>query len=140
MGKKTIYLEDAINALHNEIVKRRISEDVNDDGSLDEFDTESILRRLQPAQPDNQIHLCDSCGYSYPECPSESNDVIFGNGNGNDNICACGKYKPSAQKKGYTKADYIMALHKEYGCSLARAEEAHQKSLEYLRNTSMIKG
>lgn len=47
---------------------------------------------------------------------------------------------PSAQKKGYTKADYIMALHKEYGCSLARAEEAHQKSLEYLRNTSMIKG
>lgn len=47
---------------------------------------------------------------------------------------------PSAQKKGYTKADYIMALHKEYGCSLARAEEAHQKALEYLRNTSMIKG
>ena len=32
---------------------------------------------------------------------------------------------PSAQKKGYTKADYIMALHKEYGCSLTRAEEAH---------------
>ena len=98
------------------------------------------LRNMPPSQPDNQIHLCDSCGYSYPECPSESNDVIFGNGNGNDNICACGKYKPSAQKKGYTKADYIMALHKEYGCSLARAEEAHQKSLEYLRNTSMIKG
>ena len=47
---------------------------------------------------------------------------------------------PPAQKKGYTKADYIMALHKEYGCSLARAEEAHQKALEYLRNTSMMKG
>ena len=46
----------------------------------------------------------------------------------------------SAQKKGYTKADYIMALHKEYGCSLARAEDAHQKALEYLRNTSMMKG
>ena len=54
MSKKTIYLEDAINALHNEIVKRRISEDVNDDGSLDEFDTESILRRLPPAQPEPQ--------------------------------------------------------------------------------------
>ena len=52
MSKKTIYLEDAINALHKEIVKRRISEDVNDDGVLEEFDTESILRRLQPAQPD----------------------------------------------------------------------------------------
>lgn len=47
---------------------------------------------------------------------------------------------PPAQKKEYTKADYIMALHKEYGCSLARAEEAHRKALEYLRNTSMIKG
>ena len=52
MSKKTIYLEDAINALHTEIVKRRISEDVNDDGSLDEFDTESILRRLPSARPD----------------------------------------------------------------------------------------
>lgn len=50
------------------------------------------------------------------------------------------KALPSAQKKGYTKADYIMALHKEYGCSLARAEKAHQKALEYLRNTSMMKG
>ena len=47
---------------------------------------------------------------------------------------------PSAQKNGYTKDDYIMALHKEYGCSLARAEEAHQKALEYLQNTSMMKG
>ena len=46
----------------------------------------------------------------------------------------------SAQKKGYTKADYIMALHNEYGCSVARAEEAHQKALKYLRNTSMMKG
>lgn len=55
------------------------------------------VEELPSAQPDNQIHLCDSFGYSYPECPSESNDVIFGNGKGNDNICACGKYKPSAQ-------------------------------------------
>lgn len=47
---------------------------------------------------------------------------------------------PSAQKKEYKKADYIMALHNEYGCNLARAEEAHQKALEYLRNTSMMKG
>lgn len=51
------------------------------------------------------------------------------------------KQMPSAQpEKLYTKADYIMALHKEYGCSLARAEKAHQKALEYLRNTSMMKG
>jgi len=48
-------------------------------------------------QPDNQVHLCDSCSYTYPECPSVYADVIFGNGIGNDNICACSKYLPSAQ-------------------------------------------
>lgn len=49
-------------------------------------------------------------------------------------------FMSSTQKKGYTKADYIMALHKEYGCSLVKAEEAHQRALEYLRNTSKMKG
>lgn len=44
-----------------------------------------------------QINLCDSCDYSYPDCPSKNDDVIFGNGIGNDNICVCNKYKPSAQ-------------------------------------------
>lgn len=48
---------------------------------------------------------------------------------------------PSAQpEKLYTKADYIMALHKEYGCSLTRAEEAHNKALEYLQDKMMMKG
>ena len=55
------------------------------------------IKQLPSAQPDNQIHLCDSCDYSYPDCPSKNDDVIFGNGIGNDNICACNKYKPSAQ-------------------------------------------
>ena len=55
------------------------------------------LSDLPPAQPDIQTHLCDSCKYSYPDCPSESNDVLFGNGKGKDNICACNKYLPSAQ-------------------------------------------
>ena len=41
----------AIDALHNEIVRRRIDEDTNDDGALDEFDTEAILRRLPSEQP-----------------------------------------------------------------------------------------
>lgn len=43
-------------------------------------------------------------------------------------------------KKEYTKADYIMALHKEYGCDLTRAEKAHNKALEYLRDTAILKG
>ena len=55
------------------------------------------IQKLSPAQPDNQINLCNSCNYSYPDCPSKNDDVIFGNGIGNDNICACNKYKPHAQ-------------------------------------------
>ena len=48
---------------------------------------------------------------------------------------------PSAEPvKAYTKADYIMALHKEYGCALARAEEAHNKALEHLRSKARMKG
>lgn len=49
------------------------------------------------------------------------------------------KALPSVQL-GYTKADYIMALHKEYGCTLIKAEEAHNKALEFLRNEAMMKG
>jgi hypothetical protein len=47
---------------------------------------------------------------------------------------------PPAETKGYTKAEYIMALHKEYGVDFARAEEAHSRALEYLRSTAMMKG
>ena len=46
----------------------------------------------------NQIHLCDSCKYNYPNCPSENEDVLFGNGVGNDNICCCAKYFVSADR------------------------------------------
>ena len=42
--------------------------------------------------------------------------------------------------KAYTKADYIMALHKEYGCTLTMAEEAHNKALEHLRSKARMKG
>ena len=47
---------------------------------------------------------------------------------------------PSAELKAYTKADYIMALHKEYGCTLTMAEEAHNKALEHLRSKAKMKG
>lgn len=45
----------------------------------------------------NEVNLCDSCKHTYPECPSIISDVIFGNGTGNDNICACAKYIPFTQ-------------------------------------------
>ena len=56
-----------------------------------------LIAELPSAQPENQVHLCDSCRHVFPECPSEEDDVIYGNGKGNDNICACNKYEPSAQ-------------------------------------------
>lgn len=55
------------------------------------------IEQLPSAQLENQVHLCDSCRHVFPECPSEEDDVIFGNGKGNDNICACNKYEQSAQ-------------------------------------------
>lgn len=58
------------------------------------------INELPSAQPDNQVHLCDSCKHTYPDCPSQNDDVIFGNGNGDDNICACAKYAPSTQPDG----------------------------------------
>lgn len=67
------------------------------DGYQDKMDLIDMVKKIPPGRPDNQVHLCDSCKYDYPNCPSESDDVIFGNGIGNDNICACNKYKPSSQ-------------------------------------------
>ena len=50
-------------------------------------------------------------------------------------------FLPSAEPvKAYTKADYIMALHKEYGCTLTMAEEAHNRGLEHLRSKARMKG
>lgn len=46
----TISRQAAIKALNTEIIKRRLLDDVND-GMLDEFDTESILKALPSAQP-----------------------------------------------------------------------------------------
>ena len=46
----------------------------------------------------NEVNLCDSCIYDYPECPCEANDVLFGDGKGHDNICCCNKYKPITRK------------------------------------------
>lgn len=61
--------------------------------------TVGVLLRLPSAQPDNQTHLCNSCKYCYPDCPSKNDDVIFGNGVGNDNICACKWYDVQSKQK-----------------------------------------
>lgn len=45
------------------------------------------------------MELCDFCKYSYPECPAEGSDVIFGNGIGHDNVCACAKFEIKPERK-----------------------------------------
>lgn len=88
-----IYVRGYINEIRKDTVIVR-----NDSGYFGTIPSEVITGELPSAQPDNQVNLCDSCTYQYPDCPSKPDDVIFGNGKGNDNICACNKYRPiSAQ-------------------------------------------
>lgn len=47
---------------------------------------------------DNQVHLCKSCKNAFPKCFAQADDVIFGSGVGNDNICACSKYEPLMER------------------------------------------
>lgn len=47
----------------------------------------------------NHVNLCDSCKKLMPECEASYDDVIYGDGVGNDNICACNKYQPVARRK-----------------------------------------
>ena len=79
--------QDAIEALEQRL----------EDDYLDGCELLKYIEDLPPAEPDNQVHLCGFCKYGYPECPAEMSDVIFGNGIGHDNVCACAKYVPSAE-------------------------------------------
>ena len=42
----------------------------------------------------NAVHLCESCKNEYPECDGAIDNIMFGDGVGNDNICCCASYKP----------------------------------------------
>lgn len=96
--------------------------------------TEFVEDCLSPAQP--EIVRCDQCRYA----------EVADKEDGQDENCQelaerALSHLPSAESvKAYTKTDYIMALHKEYGCTLTMAEEAHNKALEYLRSKARMKG
>lgn len=58
--------QGAIDALNKEIIKRRLLDDVND-GMLDEFDTEAILKNLPSAQQEQKKGKwieCERVGYT----------------------------------------------------------------------------
>lgn len=40
----------------------------------------------------NAVDLCESCRYTYEDCPSRGGDVLFGEGR--KNICCCAHYIP----------------------------------------------
>lgn len=76
----------------------------------------------ESAEPDNQVHLCDFCKYSYPECPAEMSDVIFGNGIGHDNVCACSKYIPFKSKYKSKVIVHDASITTDYGETFHREE------------------
>lgn len=51
----------------------------------------------------NHVHLCNSCVYLYPACPAEHTDIMFGDGEGKDNVCCCNKYNPIRSRDKDTK-------------------------------------
>ena len=44
-----------------------------------------------------ETHLCNNCEFLFPEC--NGNDIVFGNGKGNDNVVMCDCYKKQALKE-----------------------------------------
>ena len=77
-----------------------------------------IIKQLPSAErkigtSNNQVHLCNSCKYNYPECPYDAN-VIFGDGRGNDNICACSKYVAGSKKGEWKHSGW----KEVYACSV----------------------
>lgn len=53
---------------------------------------EKEWRKEKDIMENNYVHLCDSCCNCYPGCSSDN--VVFGDGKGNDNICCCNRYEP----------------------------------------------
>jgi hypothetical protein len=107
---------------------------------IDEFET--IMKDIRERHVDDSVcGLCEYDGTWCNECPGFERDDCFKlKDQYREEWAGAIKNLPSAQPKAYTKADYIMALHKEYGCTLTRAEEAHDKALEYLRSKAIVKG
>ena len=50
-------------------------------------------KTMQEIGLSNQVHLCNSCCDELPGCDDDKH-IIYGDGNGEDNIAACSSYRP----------------------------------------------
>lgn len=95
------------------------------------------------------VHLCNSCCYHYPECPSGPNDAIFGP---KDNICACLHYEPLQTRE--TESEHPNVIFKfsgrdtykavkqyiHHGLGLSKEDiqkEIKEEALRYTRNVEL---
>jgi len=56
----------------------------------------------------NQVNLCDSCCYVQPTC--EGNNMIFGDGVGNDNVVSCSIYEAIYNRPHPHDSESIMEM------------------------------
>jgi len=49
--------------------------------------------RRTASTTENRVNLCRYCADNFPECPAIG--VIFGDGDGHDNVCMCASYRHS---------------------------------------------
>ncbi len=84
---------------------------------------------------DNKVNLCDSCRKHYPDCDVGEGDIIFGIGEGKDNVCACSKYRPwYAPKSRWTSDDTPWKRLNGLVMDINPAEIADQISRDNLKN------
>ena len=62
-----------------------------------------VIKEIDGSVIGNKVNLCDSCKHDYPVCVAGSADVLFGDGEGNDNVCCCALYAPIKCKREVTE-------------------------------------
>ena len=66
--------------------------------------------QIQDIGLENEVNLCDSCAHSLPEC--ESDNMIFGTGEGDDNVASCSAYKFNSPFQE-SKVVYVATVNKD---------------------------
>lgn len=98
--------------------KRRLCDDAfskyRDKSRCDEYEAES---KTDKRDKNTKRNLCDSCKHSFAECPATINDIIFGDGIGNDNVYECYKYEKKPEMPeliSLGNGQYVEKVEKHY--------------------------